>query len=222
MPKLVWDKVGEHYYETGAKNGVLYPITVEGNGYDAGVVWNGLTSVNITPDGGDPNPIYADDIKYLDLYGAVNINGTINTYMFPDEFATCLGYAQVSPGLNLSSQPRTRFGFSFRSSIGNDTKMDKFAYKLHMVFNAMATPPEFTYNTRNDSPEAEEMSFEFNTTPVEVGGTYDPMAYMYCESHKADAAKLAELETDLYGGTGQNDIATLPSPADIIAIFAQG
>lgn len=222
MPKIVWDKIGEHYYETGARHGVLYHVAETGSGYDTGIAWNGLTSVNITPDGGDPNPVYADDLKYLDLYGAVSINGTINTYVFPEEFAECAGFAQAAPGLSLASQPRKRFGFVFQSRIGNDTKMNKFAYKDHMVFNAMATPPEFTYNTINDSPEAEEMSFEFNTTSVEVGGDYDPMAYMYTESHKADATKLATLETKLFGGASADDLAVLPSPAQVIAIFAEG
>ena len=65
MAKIVWDKSGERFYETGVRNGVLY---VQENGaYPKGVAWNGLTAVTERPSGAEPSPLYADDIKYLNL-----------------------------------------------------------------------------------------------------------------------------------------------------------
>lgn len=225
MAKLIWDAVGQHFYETGCRKGVLYPIASNGTSYDTGVAWNGLTSVSVSPSGGDSNPIYADNMKYLDLYGAIDWGATINTYVFPDEFAECAGYMQAGTGLTISGQDRKTFGFSFQSIVGNDTMRNKYGYKIHMIFNAIATPAELTYNTVNDSPEAEEMSFEITTTPVEVGTvgntTYDPVAYMFVESRKAGNV-LPTIEEKLYGGDTSSATPQLPTPATIIGMFANG
>ena len=64
--KIVWDAEGERLFETGVDRGVLYPIDETG-AYGIGVPWNGLTSVSESPEGGEPNPIYADNQKYLNL-----------------------------------------------------------------------------------------------------------------------------------------------------------
>ena len=66
MSKLIWDKVGERLYETGVDHGVLYPIQTGGQ-YNKGVAWNGLSAVTESPSGAEPSPIYADNIKYLNL-----------------------------------------------------------------------------------------------------------------------------------------------------------
>ena len=44
MAVLSFDATGERFYETGAKNAVLYPLTGSGT-YGTGVAWNGLTAV---------------------------------------------------------------------------------------------------------------------------------------------------------------------------------
>ena len=41
MSKLVWDAIGERFYETGIDHGVLYPV--ESGAYPKGYAWNGLT-----------------------------------------------------------------------------------------------------------------------------------------------------------------------------------
>ena len=66
MSKLVWDKVGERLYETGVSKGVLYPQS--SGAYPKGVAWNGLTAVNESPEGAEPNAMYADNIKYLNNF----------------------------------------------------------------------------------------------------------------------------------------------------------
>lgn len=229
--KIVWDAQGDHLYETGTKNGVLYILgnTADdahgGTMYTDGVAWNGLTAVTASPEGGDANDIYADDIKYLVLRGTENFKGTIEAYTYPDEFAECDGSAVPTAGVSIGQQPRKSFGFSWTSTIGNDTDMDTHGYLIHLVWGASASPSEKAYQTINDSPEAITFSWEFSTVPVAVtanGTTYKPTAYMRIDSTKVDATKLAGLKDILYGkdATVSPEAAAvkpcLPTPAWII------
>ena len=218
MSKLVWDAIGKHFYETGTEHGVLYPMAADGETYAAGVAWNGLTGVTESPSGGEPNAIFADNIKYLNLYSAEEFGATIEAYTVPDEFAECDGTAQIAAGVTISGQKRKAFGFSFRTLIGNDVKSNDYGYKLHLIYNAMATPSERGYTTVNDSPEAMTLSWTVTTTPVAVGGNYRPTSHIVIDSQKVDATKLAQLEETLYGSASSQP--TLPTPAQVIAMFA--
>lgn len=214
MARLVWDKTGERFYETGVKNGVLYPVV---NGaYPKGVVWNGLTSVSESPSGADANAIYADDIKYLELRAAEEFGATVEAYTYPDEFAVCDGSASVAEGVTIGQQARQPFGLCYRTVLGNDNQRDEYGYKLHLIYNATASPSERSYQTINDSPEAITFSWEMTTTPVAVTG-YKPTACMIIDSTKADPAKLAALEDILYG-TAETE-ARLPLPDEVITLM---
>lgn len=223
MSKLVWDAVGERFYETGTKKGVLYPMA--NNAYPTGVAWNGLTSFSASPDGGEATDIYADDIKYLTLRSTENFKGTIEAYTYPDEFAECDGSAWIVPGVKIGQQSRKTFGFSFVSTKGNDTENDSYGYIIHLIWGATAAPSEKAYSTINDSPEAITFSWEISTIPTEVGTvngvTYKPFAHMEIDSTKftetAAKAKLTELEDALYGS--ENATARLPLPAEVIDIL---
>lgn len=207
MAKLVWDKTGEHFYETGVKQVVLYPMS--GNSYGAGVAWNGVTSIEESPSGADFNPIYADDIKYLNIQGAEEFGATIGAYTYPDEFAECDGCATPVAGVAVGQQARKSFGLCYRTTVGNDTEGIEYGYKLHIVYGARVTPSSKSYSTINESPEPAEMSWEMNTTPVSVAGM-KPTSIITVDSTKftevADKAKLTALENLLYGtdaGDGQ-------------------
>lgn len=214
MPRLVWDNTGERLYETGVKRGVLYPA--DNGTYPKGYVWNGLTSVSESPSGAEANAIYADDIKYLELRSAEEFGATVEAYMYPEEFAICDGSASVADGVIIGQQTRKPFGLSYRTILGNDTENDAYGYKLHLIYNAMASPSERSYQTVNDSPEAITFSWELTTTPIAVEG-YKPTASMIIDSTKADPAKLAELEDILYGT--DNEEARLPLPAEVIELM---
>lgn len=214
MAKLVWDAVGEHLYETGVRMGVLYPQAADGT-YPTGVAWNGLTGVTESPSGADATALYADDIKYLELRAAEEFGGTIEAYTYPDEWAACDGSAVPVAGVTIGQQPRTPFGLCYRTVLGNDTERDAHGYKLHLIYNATASPSERAYQTINDSPDAITFSWEFTTTPVSAGSAYKPTACIIIDSTKADSAKLTALENILYGG--ENTTASLPSPATVIS-----
>lgn len=211
MSKLVWDKTGERYYETGVKQGVLYPQD-ENGAYPKGVAWNGLTSVTESPSGAEPTPLYADDIKYLELMSAEEFGGTIESYTYPDEFAKCNGEAELVPGVSVGQQERSAFGLSYKTTLGNDVKKNDYGYKLHLVYGAMASVSEKAFQTINDNPEAITFSHEFTTTPVEVTGM-KPTAHLEINSTKVDAVKLAALEAILYGS--ENEEPRLPLPDEI-------
>ena len=196
MSKIVWDKTGERLYETGVKNGVLYLQT---NGvYNNGVAWNGLTAVTESPSGAEATALYADDMKYLNLYSAEEFGATIEAYTYPDEFAECYGSKELVDGVVIGQQTRKVFGLCYRTVIGNDTDGEAHGYKLHIIYGAMASPSEKAYATINDSPEAITFSWEITTTPVNVAGA-KPTASVVIDSTKADPTKLAALETILYG-----------------------
>lgn len=218
MSKLVWDKTGERYYETGVKNGVLY-IPTEGV-YSKGVAWNGLTAVTESPSGAEATALYADDMKYLSLYSAEEFGATIEAYTYPDEFAQCDGSAELTKGVSIGQQARKTFGLCYRTTIGNDTDGNDYGYKLHMIYGCMASPSEKAYATINDSPEAITFSWEVTTTPVSVAG-FKPTASITIDSTKADPTKLAALEDILYGKDGEpGSEARLPLPDEIKTLMS--
>lgn len=196
MSKLIWDKTGERYYETGVSQGVLYPQ--ESGVYPKGVAWNGLTAVTESPSGAEPTPLYADNIKYLNLRSAEEFAATVEAYTYPDEFAVCDGSATIADGITIGQQPRKPFGMSWKTVFGNDTENDDYGYKLHLVYGATAAPSEKAYATVNDSPEAITFSWELSTTPVNVTG-FKPTANLTVDSTKVPADKLKQLEDILYG-----------------------
>ena len=213
MTKLVWDKTGERFYETGTKNGVLY-IQNDGGQYDAGVAWNGLTAVTETPGGAEPTDLYADDIKYASLRSAETFNATIEAYTYPDEFAECDGSYKLADGVNIGQQPRKSFGFSYRTAIGNDTGSED--YKLHLIYGLTASPSEKGYSTINDSPDAITFSWEVESTPVNVTN-FKPTSIITIDSRTADKEKLANLEKILYGD--ESGEPTLLLPDDVKKVF---
>lgn len=218
MSKLVWDKTGERLYETGVKQGVLYLLGSTGT-YTKGVAWNGLTNVTESPSGAEATPLYADDIKYLNLMSTEELGGTIEAYTYPDEFAECDGSASLATGVYIGQQARKTFGFCYRTTLGNDVDNNNYGYKLHLVYGALASPSEKAYSTINDSPEAITFSWEFSTTPVNVTG-HKPTASITIDSTKVDAAKLAALEKILYGDDTESAEPRLPLPDEVAEIFA--
>lgn len=215
MSKIVWDAIGEHTFETGVRNGVLYLKDAEG-AYNTGVAWNGLTSVSESPEGAEATDLYADDIKYLTLMSAENFKATIEAYTYPVEFEECDGSATIANGVVIGQQSRKPFGLCYRTAIGNDTDGNEHGYKLHIVYGCQASPSEKQYSTINDSPEAITFSWEVNTTPVNVTGK-KPTATLIIDSTKADKAKLTALEAILYGS--EQAEPRLPLPDEIATLM---
>lgn len=214
MSKIIWDKAGEHLYETGVDHGVLYP-TVNG-AYGTGVAWNGLTGVTESPSGAESTGQYADNIKYLNLISAEEFGATIEAFTYPDEFSVCDGSAEPVKGVMIGQQTRRPFGLAYRTLVGNDLMGTEYGYKIHLIYGATASPSERAYSTVNDSPEALTFSWEVTTTPVEVPG-YKPTASLTVDSTKTSAANMAKLENILYG-TAESE-PRLPMPEEVITLI---
>ena len=233
--KIQWDKVGEHFYETGVDHGILYVKNTDGTGYENGVAWNGLTAVTESPEGAEVSAVYADNIKYLNLMSAEEFNATIEAYTYPDAFEQCDGSASLATGVKIGQQERKAFGFCYRTKVGNDLNPDK-GYKIHLIYGATAAPSERAYETVNDSPEAITFSWEISTIPVEVTG-HKPTAHVEIDSTKFDTpeleAKLALIEAALAGTDEQEQVTAISAkvpgfkgdpilllPNDLIALLA--
>lgn len=215
MAKLVWDAVGERFFETGVKNGVLFVQDVNGE-YANGVVWNGLTAVTESPSGAEATPLYADDMKYVVLYSTEEFGATVEAYTYPEEFEQCDGSAALMDGITIGQQPRKSFGLVYKTVIGNDVQGQDLGYKIHIIYGAKAAPSEKAFATINDSPEAVTFSWELSTVPVPVTG-HRPTATVVVDSTKVDAEKLALLEDKLFGS--ETEESTLPLPDEIAELL---
>lgn len=220
--KLAWDQTGDRTYETGVDHGALY-IPDEGGEYTDGVAWNGLVTVTESPGGAEANPVYADNMKYLNLRSAETFAATIEAVTYPTEFEQFDGLSSPTPGVTVGQQRRGTFGLCYRTRFGNDIDGDDHGYKLHLVYGASAAPSEKAYTTINESPETLNFSWELDTVPVgvgEIGGvSYKPTSILTINSTEVDADALAALETILYGDVGVDP--RLPLPAEVIALLSE-
>lgn len=215
MARLIWDEVGQRFFETGVKNGVLYVQDNDGS-YKNGVVWNGLTAVTESPSGAEETPLYADDVKYLTLRSAEEFGATVEAYTYPEEFEQCDGSAAIANGVTIGQQARRAFGLCYRTSVGNDIQGQNFSYKLHLIYGCTVAPSEKSYSTINDNPEAITFSWELSTVPVPVDG-FSPTASLVIDASKVDEGKMQLLEDALFGDE-QNE-AKLLLPNEIMEML---
>ena len=219
MAKLVWDEAGKHIYETGVSKGVLYVMSNTPGTYEKGVAWNGLSSVSESPTGAEVSAIYADNIKYLNLMSREEFEGSIEAYTYPDEFMACDGSAspENAKGFIVGQQDRKTFAFCYQTKVGNDLNPEA-GYKIHIIYGALASPSERSYETVNDSPEAMTFSWDITTTPVAVTG-FKPTAHVELDSTKIDKTKLEKIEAKLYGTDEPSVEPTLLMQDDIIKML---
>lgn len=219
MAKLKWDEAGKHIYETGVSKGVLYVMSDTPGTYGKGVAWNGLSSVSESPTGAEVSAIYADNIKYLNLMSREEFEGSIEAYTYPDEFMACDGSAspEDANGFVIGQQDRKTFAFCYQTKVGNDLNPEA-GYKIHIIYGALASPSERSYETVNDSPEAMTFSWDITTTPVAVTG-FKPTAHVELDSTKIEKTKLAKIEAKLYGTDEPSGEPTLLMPDEIIGML---
>ena len=219
MAKLKWDEAGKHIYETGVSKGVLYVMSDTPGTYGKGVAWNGLSSVSESPTGAEVSAIYADNIKYLNLMSREEFEGSIEAYTYPDEFMACDGSAspENAKGFVVGQQDRKTFAFCYQTKVGNDLNPEA-GYKIHIIYGALASPSERSYETVNDSPEAMTFSWDITTTPVAVTG-FKPTAHVELDSTKIDKTKLEKIEAKLYGTDEPSGEPTLLMPDEIIGML---
>ena len=216
MSKIIFDNTGEKIYETGVDHCVLF--VRDGNTYQTGVAWNGITAINESPSGAEATPIYADNIKYLNIVSGEDFGATIEAYTYPDEFTECDGSAEIIEGVKIGQQTRKPFALCYRTLIGNDVAGTGHGYKLHFIYNAQAAVSAKNYKTINESPEAMSFSWEISTTPEVVEG-FKPTATVTVDSTKVDATKLKALEDKIYGT--ESSEPTMPTISEIVSLLSK-
>ncbi len=210
MSRLTWDAIGSRTYEGGVDRGVLY---VPGSD---GVPWSGLTSVVERPTGGEPRPFYMDGEKYQNVSGREEFEATLSALTYPDEFGVCDGTAVVRAGLLATQQRRRSFHLSYRSLIGNDLKGLGYAYKIHLIYNALAKPSERNNVTLGDAADAADFVWELTTrAPVSAG--IRRTAHLIIDSRTTNPVKLQMIEDLLYG----SDILSpqIPTLEDLVVLY---
>lgn len=216
MTRVLWDQVGARLFETGIDLGILY-VPDETGAYNNGYAWNGLISVSESPIGAEASPLYADNLKYLNLVSVEEFSATIEAFTYPDEFLQFDGTLEPEPGVLIGQQSRGTFGLSYQTLLGNDVDGTDLGYKIHLIYGALAAPTEKAYGTVNESPEAITFSWEISTTPVAVPG-YKPTASIVIDSTKVDSATLAAFEDIIYGDEAEEP--RLPLPAEVLTLLA--
>lgn len=213
MAKLDFDQATDRKYENGVDHAVLY------TGADwTGVAWNGMTSIDTAPDGGDTEALWADNIKYAVMRGAVSYAATINCYNYPEEFNPCLGNKKIEVGgktVYIHEQMGENFRLAYRTTLNNAEK-GLTGYRYHVVYGLACDPSDITYETIDDSPDAVEFGFDVEGSPAQL--TVDGNVYSACE-FTFDVA-LADIITDprikiLYGSNDTD--AKCPDPNTLFA-----
>lgn len=210
MTRLSWGTPGERFYETGVDRGVLFVTST-------GVAWNGLISVSEKSAGGDLSPLYVDGFKYNQYVSADEFEATIEAYSAPREFGACDGTLELMSGLSVTQQKRKTFSFSYRTIKGNDSQGESLGYKVHIVYNALASAPERNNQTQGDSANPITLSWDVTTLPQQLTGIR-PTSHFIIDSTRAASDKLAYLEDHLYGTSLLN--STLLTPAELVSLFS--
>lgn len=211
MTRLIWGSFGERVYEAGLDRGVLYVPS------QPGVAWNGLVSVSENPSGGRAKAYYLDGMKYLNLSATEEYEATLTALSSPSQFAVCEGNVSIHNGLIATQQPRRSFGFCYRTSVGNDVSGIDLGYKLHLVYNALAAPSPRPHRSLGGTAEPTMFNWAITTKPPEITGL-KPTAHLVIDSRLTATDILEEIEDLLYGT--DDDPPTLPTPNELIAIFA--
>lgn len=217
MAEMKWDQIGEKFYEMGVEKVGLFPMSSTGT-YDKGVPWNGVTNVDENPDGAEEQELWADNQKYASFRSAEKFGGKIEAYMYPDEFEECDGSKEIAPGVVVGQQNRKAFGLVYRNAIGSDVDTAHSQYRLHLVYGATCSPSEKSHETINDNPDAETMSWDFDTVPVNVPiEGFNPTSHLTFDSRRVDKDKLKALETIIYGT--KDTEPRLPLPEEVYNMF---
>lgn len=211
-----WDLSGTRIFESGIDRGIIY---IDGVGYP----WTGLTAVNESPQGGENQSYYIDGVKYHNGSSIEEYQATIEAFTYPDEFMYCDGTAPMMSGMFITQQSRKSFDFCYRTRVGNDTGGVNHGYKLHLVYNAVATPTSKNYGTLGGSPTASMFRWTISTKREKFE---DPQfgikfgSHIVIDSRTTYPWAMAALENVLYGRPGADGTQPkMPTPEELIALF---
>lgn len=209
MAALQWDKVGERLFQTGIDRGVLYLHD------GTTVVWNGLTSVE---DGSiqDNRSFFLDGVKYLEQISPGEYSGKLRAFTYPQEFEPLMGIVPVAPGLLYHDQPPRSFNLSYRTLVGNNSEGTDYGYKIHILYNLVANPDPFIFDTIRDPLKPIDFSWNLTGTPPSNRG-FRPTVHISIDSTAIDPDTLETIEGILWGTADSNP--WLPTIDEIRDLF---
>lgn len=213
MTRVQWDNTGQRIFEVGTDRGMLYPAT------SRGVVWNGLVSVNEQTEGGEINPFYLDGIRYANVAALSEYKATLEAFTYPDKFSEINGLQGAGNGLYFDNQQKADFGLSYRTLVGNEVNGHELGYKIHLVYNAIASPTQGQYKTRSNPDDLIPFSWTIMTRHVRNYDPRDPTAHLVIDSTMTHSSVLKAIEAILYGTKTKDP--RLPSFAEIDKIFTR-
>ena len=210
MATLVWDKPGERFYQAGIDRGVLYL-------HDGTVVpWNGLIAVEESPNS-ELKSFYLDGVKFLENVSPSDFLAKLKAFTYPEEFDAVNGIATPAPGLSYYDQPPMSFNLSYRTRIGNDIEGTERGYKIHILYNIVAVPDSFSFDTLQDSDiQPVEFGWSLTGTPPKLVG-FRPTVHVSMDSIKTPPDIWKLLEETLYGTDTQDPV--LPPIEDIGQLY---
>lgn len=210
MAPLVWDKVGDRIYQTGIDRGVLYLP-------DVAVVWNGLVSIE-EKFSQDRKSYYLDGVKYLENQLAGDYSAQLKAFTYPNEFEQILG-VDADPqkrGVFIHDQKAGSFNLSYRTRIGDDVSGVNRGYKIHLLYNLIASPDTNAYDSLNAQSSPILFSWGLSGTP-EVAVGYRPTSHISLDSTKMAPGLLSDLEYMLYGSG--SELPVLPPLQEILTLI---
>lgn len=194
MSTLIWDEVGERRFETGVDRGVLFPRD------SAGVPWNGLVSVteNLAR---EVKSYYTDGVKYLDHQVIDAFSGTLQAYTYPDELDALTGVPAFAPGVFIHDQRSKAFSLSYRTKVGNDVDGIDHGYKLHLLYNVLATPSNAQFKSLSQEMDPQLFEWALHAVPPLALGIR-PTSHISLHTRSLDPELLQIIEDLLYGTPG--------------------
>ncbi len=212
MTRLEWNAPGTRRFETGVDRGVLYTL--------GGVVapWIGLKSVNQKPQGASITTFYLDGEKFNQITETEEFSATLSAYSYPDAFEKCDGTAYLGKGLAVDSQPREMFHLSYRTRIGNDTDGVDHGYRIHLVYNALASPTDRNYESLGENATPIDFSWDITTMPIRMAGQAASAHYIV-DSTRVNKYILEDFENILYGTPFTKP--RMPNAAELTKFFRE-
>lgn len=199
MTRITWGELAKRNYEFGVDRGVFYPKN--GIGY----AWHGLvTAKEETIDAGQ-SLIYIDGVGVQNQLLIGSFAATVEAITYPDAFEPYDGYSGWRSG-----QSRRLFDFCYR------TMQDGGQYKIHLVYNALASPTDKNNSTINNQTDISLFSWGLTTSPEVVPGAR-ASAHFVIDTTQVNPGLIVVLEERLYGNAvSQPD---MPTVLELLAIF---
>lgn len=199
MTKIAWGEAEKPSFEYGVDHGVFYHK--DGRGY----AWNGLITVEETTADASQSLIYIDGVGHQNRLLIGNFAAAISAMFYPKEFEPYDGYSDTYSG-----QGRREFNFSYRTMLEGGT------YKLHLVYNALATPTDRNDSSINSNTDMVAFTWDLTTRTENIPGARSS-SHFTIDSSDTHHSVIDAIEAMLYGS--ETSPPYMPTVPELLAWF---